>query len=175
MRTTTRIAAVAFTAAMALSACSNEPELTAQQKWAQSLCTDLKPTVASVDPPDTTTGSPAEVQQQVTGFIQTLRDRLASQQKILTAAGAPPETTAKGYDAAQKSLSDGLTTLDEVLDRLNKTDSKDAADLQASLAATGDSLKNAASFRGPVSELMDSDPKLSKSISSVDECDALVS
>lgn len=175
MRIITRAAALAVATGLTLAACSNEPELTDQQKWAQSLCTDLQPTVASVDPPDTTTGTPAEVQQQVMDFIQTLRDRLASQQQVLTEAGAPPDTSRTGYDAAQKSLGDGLTTLDEVLDRLGKTDSTDAKQLQASLVATGDSLKNAASFRGPVKALMDSDPELSTSISSVDACDALVS
>src|SRR5690606_30354873 len=129
MNRTTRATLALAALGLALSGCTGSSEedpkaqATPQEKWAQSLCEALEPTTAEVAPPASdTTASPAESKAEIVEFLRTLRDRLDSQAKVLTDAGAPPEVDAAAYEKAKKSVAEGSQTLQGVIKRLKKAD-----------------------------------------------------
>lgn len=181
MNRTTRATLAVAALGLALTGCTGstdeEPkaEPTAQDKWAKSLCEGLAPTTAVIDPPDTEGSDVAESKQAIVAFLKTLHDRLDSQAGVLKDVGAPPEVDPAGYKKARKSLKQGATTLDGVIDRLEQASPKDASQMEASLMQVSETLASSASYQGPLAELSASDDRLKKAFEANDQCVSLMS
>lgn len=178
MNRMTRAMLAAASMSLVLAGCvgsSDDPEPTAQDKWATSLCEGLAPTTAAIEPPSTDAADVAETKAAILDFLRTIRERLDSQAQVLADAGAPPEVDAAAYDAAQQSLADGSATLSDVIKRLKKADPQDATQMQDSLLQVSESLAGSATYQGPLAELSASDKSLEKAFENSKECTAIMS
>ena len=154
---------------------SGEPEPTAQDEWAQSLCEALAPTTAAIEPPDTEGASVKETKAAILQFLRTIRERLDNQAQVLADAGAPPEVEEAAFTSAQESLAQGSTTLTDVIKRLKDADPKDAGEMQANLLQVSESLAGSASYQGPLAELSASNKSLEKAFENSKECTEIMS
>lgn len=158
---------------------ADEPEAkakpaTPQQQWVQSLCKALEPTTAPVEPPSTS-GTAAESQEAIVGFLRTLRDRLEAQATVLDDAGAPPEVDPASFDQAKESLASGAKTLQGVIKNLKSASSADADQMEATLLQVSESLAESSSYEGPLAELSASDEGLKKAFEDDETCASIMS
>ncbi len=178
MNRMTRAMLAAASMSLVLAGCvgsSDDPEPTAQDKWAAALCESLEPTTAEIQPPATTDDDVDATKTAILEFLRTIRERLDNQAQVLADAGAPPEVDVAGYDKAKKSLADGSATLTDVIQRFKEADPKDATDMQASLLQVSESLAGSASYQGPLAELSASDTALEKAFENSKKCTELMS
>jgi len=181
-RTTRMLVAGVAAAVLALGGCtgsSDEPEpstqATAQDEWAHALCEALRPTTAEVQTPSGEAQDPAEAKQEIVTFLQTLRDRLREQGKVLADAGAPPEVGAESYESAKEALDTSAATLTSIIKRFKKADASSAEQMEASLMQLSESLAGPSSYQGPLADLSEGDPALKKAFENSDTCVALMS
>lgn len=159
----------------AQKATAKKGKATPQDAWAKDLCQGLAPTAEAIDPPATAGDDVAESKKQVLAFLTTLQERLQQQGKVLKEAGAPPKIDAAAYKEARTSLTSGATTLEGVINRFEKADPKDAAQMQDSLVAVGEALSSSASYPGPLAELSAKDPQLKQAFANNEQCVAIMS
>lgn len=183
MNRTTRATLAVAALGLALSGCTGstdedpqaETKATPQDSWAKSLCEGLAPTTAVIDPPATEGADVAESKEAIVTFLETLQERLQSQAGVLKDVGAPPEVDPAAYKSARKSLKDGASTLDGVIDRLKQASPKDASQMEASLLQVSETLASSASYQGPLAELSASDETLKTAFENNDQCKMIMS